>query len=109
MTLIVKTALFPLWADETQLTVYFSLKWNQHLGRIMLKTPKHANMLIIQIARPTEIWTGLKILFGQKELEHHIDCKVHNRNYLEQVAKAVVKGVIKPERKLKGFLRVSPK
>lgn len=29
--------------------------------------------------------------------------------YLEQVAKAVVKGVIRPDRKLKGFLRVKPK
>lgn len=29
--------------------------------------------------------------------------------YLEQVAKAVVNGVMRPDRKLKGFLRVKPK
>lgn len=29
--------------------------------------------------------------------------------YLEQVANAVVKGVMRPDRKLKGFLRVKPK
>lgn len=30
-------------------------------------------------------------------------------SYLEQVAKAVVNGVMRPDRKLKGFLRVKPK
>lgn len=40
-----------------------------------------------------------------KKIQRGVICP----RYLEQVAKAVVKGVMRPDRKLKGFLRVKAK
>lgn len=40
-----------------------------------------------------------------KKMRTGVNCP----GYLEQVAKAVVKGVMRPDRKLKGFLRVKAK
>lgn len=48
-----------------------------------------------------------KLLFPFEPTVHVGPCDV--TVYLEQVAKAVVKGVMRPDRKLKGFLRVKPK